>query len=203
MELCLMRIRIVGAVVAATLVAAPLAAADQQDMGHGGATAEPGQMVPVPGEPGTEVDRRMLRDAVALDKACGLDYGDGYAESGHAANGEHPLGLALDIDPDAQNDAGWDRVDKLAAWAHAHEDGNPFYWVGYDGDSGHGRTEHLHLSWDHGPGGGVARVALLTDPQIKEIQRACGLLPSPAEVRAAGEELMDDLSNGAMLNAVP
>ena len=27
----------------------------------------------------------------------------------------------------------------------------PFRWVGYDGDSGHGCGNHLHLSWDHAP----------------------------------------------------
>ena len=25
----------------------------------------------------------------------------------------------------------------------------PWRWVGYDGDAGHGRGNHLHLSWGH------------------------------------------------------
>ena len=69
----------------------------------------------------------------------------------HSANGEHPIGLALDIAPDKSKGGTWADIDALAAWAEPRQNHPvaPFRWVGYDGDAGHGRGHHLHLSWQH------------------------------------------------------
>jgi hypothetical protein len=80
----------------------------------------------------------------------------GYATTGHAPGGEHPLGLAVDVVPDPAKGGSWDDVNALAKWAAAHPD--VFRFVGYDGRfgttawPGHGEGNHLHLSWH---GGGV------------------------------------------------
>jgi hypothetical protein len=69
----------------------------------------------------------------------------------HSANGEHPLGLALDIVPNKAASGSWADIDELAAWAEPRQNQpiSPFRWVGYDGDANHGRGHHLHLSWEH------------------------------------------------------
>lgn len=98
---------------------------------------------------GVQVDRRIAGDAQKLLTQYRLAYTAGYATSGHAASGEHPLGLALDIIPGPGGS--WDRVTQLAHDAEPSQ-GNPIHpwrWVGYTGDSGHGIGDHLHLSWDH------------------------------------------------------
>ena len=76
---------------------------------------------------------------------------DGYAMEGHAAAGEHPIGLALDIVPGPGGS--WNDIDKLAKWAEPRQNRPraPFRWVGYNGDANHGRGNHLHLSWRHTP----------------------------------------------------
>lgn len=123
--------------------------------------ASGGFLAPVPGEPGTTVDRRILNDAIRLRRRYRLGYGDGYAPTGHAAGGEHPLGLAIDMFPGARGS--WNLVDQLAHWAEPSQDSprDPFRWVGYDGDVNHGRGNHLHLSWLHGPGMPAAWVKTL------------------------------------------
>src|SRR5206468_9151760 len=77
-----------------------------------------------------------------------------FATSGHAPGGEHPLGLAIDVVP--APGASWDSIDRLARWAEPAQDAPrpPFRWVGYDGDPGHGRGNHLHLSLNRGPARG-------------------------------------------------
>ena len=76
---------------------------------------------------------------------------DGYAMEGHAAAGEHPIGLALDIVPGPGGS--WNDIDRLAKWAEPKQSRPraPFRWVGYNGDANHGRGNHLHLSWRHTP----------------------------------------------------
>jgi hypothetical protein len=77
---------------------------------------------------------------------------DGYSgDAVHAANGEHPMGLALDIVPDFAHGGSWRLITKLAKWAEPQQNQprSPFRWVGYDGDAGHGCGHHLHLSWNH------------------------------------------------------
>lgn len=108
-----------------------------------------GRIVPIPGMPGETVDVRILRDVLWMVAAFRVRVTDGYATSGHAADGEHPLGLAIDLVPGPGGS--WDDIDRLAHWAEPRQGRPraPFRWVGYDGDSNHGRGHHLHLSWNH------------------------------------------------------
>lgn len=110
-----------------------------------------GKFVKVPGAHGTRIDRRLLPDVRWMMNKYDLSLGDGYAPSGHAAGGEHPIGLALDIYAGNGRNSGWNKVDKLAKLAEPRQNQPilPWRWVGYDGDSGHGRGNHLHLSWGH------------------------------------------------------
>lgn len=107
-----------------------------------------GKFVRIPNEPGeTErIDRRLIPDIRWMRRKYRIDITDGYALSGHSSNGEHPIGLALDIIPRGSS---WDKIDDLA---HRFEPRQnrvrpPMRWVGYDGDAGHGRGHHLHLSY--------------------------------------------------------
>lgn len=110
-----------------------------------------GRIVGIPGMPGESIDERILPDLLALLAAYRLKVTDGYAPSGHAADGEHPLGLGVDLVPG--RNGSWDDIDRLARWAEPQQGRPrpPFRWVGYDGDSNHGRGHHLHLSWNHAP----------------------------------------------------
>jgi hypothetical protein len=110
-----------------------------------------GRIVAIPGFPGERIDERLLGDIAFLVRHFNIAITDGYATSGHAADGEHPLGLAIDIVPGRGGT--WGDIDRLARWAEPRQDHPraPFRWVGYDGDANHGRGHHLHLSWDHSP----------------------------------------------------
>lgn len=111
-----------------------------------------GRIVEIPGFPGERVDRRLLSDIRWLARRYRIFVTDGYSRDPvHAANGEHPLGLALDIVPDEERGGTWADVTALARWAEPRRDRPraPFRWVGYNGDAGHGRGHHLHLSWNH------------------------------------------------------
>jgi hypothetical protein len=110
-----------------------------------------GRIVPIPGFPGERIDRRLLTDIRWLRRRYPIFITDGHSNDPvHAANGEHPLGLALDIVPDPGAGT-WRDITALARWAEPrqNEPRTPFRWVGYDGDSNHGRNHHLHLSWSH------------------------------------------------------
>jgi soluble lytic murein transglycosylase-like protein len=109
-----------------------------------------GRIVAIPGFPGERIDSRLLADLAYLEQRYKIRVTDGYAPTGHAAGGEHPIGLAVDLVPGPGGS--WDDIDRLAAWAEPTQNHPrpPFRWVGYDGDSGHGRGNHLHLSWQHG-----------------------------------------------------
>ena len=111
-----------------------------------------GKVVAIPGFPGEKIDRRLLTDIRWLRKRYPLFITDGYsAGPEHAANGEHPLGLALDIVPDFDEGGTWAEITSLALFAEPKQNDpvQPFRWVGYNGDAGHGRGHHLHLSWSH------------------------------------------------------
>jgi hypothetical protein len=116
----------------------------------------------IPGSGGIRVDRRIRADVESLIVHYDLAVTAGYATSGHAPNGEHPLGLALDAVP---ADGNWGRTLKLAedfGWRSScggdgcigrlHE---PFRFIGYNGYPGHGdprhagSNAHIHLSWRH------------------------------------------------------
>lgn len=111
-----------------------------------------GKFVDIPGFAGEMIDRRLLRDIRWLRKRYPIFITDGYSMGpAHAINGEHPLGLALDIVPDLDAGGRWSQITALALWAEPEQNDpvQPFRWVGYDGDAGHGRGHHLHLSWSH------------------------------------------------------
>jgi hypothetical protein len=110
-----------------------------------------GQFVPIPGFPGESIDVRLLDDIAWMVQRYKIFITDGYATAGHAAGGEHPIGLAIDIIPNTAVGGKWRKVTKLARWAEPtqNQPRAPFRWVGYNGDAGHGRGNHLHLSWMH------------------------------------------------------
>jgi hypothetical protein len=114
-----------------------------------------GKFVDIPGFPGERIDRRLLPDVRRLIRRYDIFITDGFStDPVHSSKGEHPLGLALDIVPNKAAGGTWKKVDRLARWAEPSQDRPraPFRWVGYDGDSGHGRGHHLHLSWNHAGG---------------------------------------------------
>ena len=110
------------------------------------------RFVSIPGQRWARVDRRILADVLYLVRRYRVRITEGLALSGHSRRGEHPLGLAVDIVPGPGGS--WGRVDRLARWAERRQNRPrpPFRWVGYRGDPGHGRGDHLHLSWMHTPG---------------------------------------------------
>ena len=113
-----------------------------------------GKFVDIPRFPGEKIDRRLLRDIRMLRRKYNIFITDGFSrDRAHSINGEHPLGLALDIVPNFAAGGSWNDIDRLAAWAEPRQDQPraPFRWVGYNGDSGHGRGHHLHLSYSHSP----------------------------------------------------
>lgn len=110
-----------------------------------------GKFVGIPGFPGEKVDRRLLPDIRWMRRNYKIFITDAYAPSGHAAAGEHPIGLALDIVPDSGSGGNWKLITKLAKRFEPHQNQvrPPMRWVGYNGDTGHGRGNHLHLSYLH------------------------------------------------------
>jgi hypothetical protein len=139
---------------ASTADAVPLCADDFTAPTAGGRIVGGGHMVPIPGQAGMTIDERLVADLKFLIAKFHIVVTAGYAPTGHAAGGEHPLGLAVDVVPGPGGS--WDDVDALARWAEPQQNHPqpPFRWVGYDGDAGHGRGNHLHLSWIHGPAPG-------------------------------------------------
>ncbi len=116
-------------------------------------TSGGGRFVSIPGQAGMRLDRRLLPDLAYLVRRYHVRVTDGYSRAGiHAAGGEHPLGLAVDLVPGPGGS--WNDVDRLAHWAEPRQNHPrwPFRWVGYNGDYNHGRGNHLHLSWAHSTG---------------------------------------------------
>jgi hypothetical protein len=108
-----------------------------------------GKFVAIPGFPGERIDRRLLRDIRWMKRKFDIFITDGYSTAPyHARNGEHPIGLALDIVPAAGR---WSKITRLANKAEPRQNQPkmPWRWVGYNGDAGHGRGDHLHLSYAH------------------------------------------------------
>jgi hypothetical protein len=110
-----------------------------------------GKFVEIPGFPGEKIDRRLIPDIQWMKRKYKIFVTDGYStDPVHAANGEHPIGLAVDIIPRPHGGT-WSLVGDLA---HRFEPEQnhvrpPMRWVGWNGDPGHGRGNHLHLSWSH------------------------------------------------------
>jgi hypothetical protein len=113
-----------------------------------------GRIVPIPGFPGESIDRRLLPDIRWMKRRFHIFITDGYSlDPVHASNGEHPLGLATDIVPNRAVGGTWREIGELAHKAEPTQDHPipPWRWVGWNGDAGHGRGDHLHLSWMHSP----------------------------------------------------
>jgi hypothetical protein len=120
-----------------------------------------GRLVEIPGQTWARVDRRILPDVLYLVRRYRVRITEGYGTIGHEPFGEHPLGLAVDIEPGAGGT--WDDVSRLARWAEPRQNHPraPFRWVGWNGDFNHGHPSvckprlgcapHLHLSWSHSP----------------------------------------------------
>jgi hypothetical protein len=142
----------IAALAALTPATAP---AKMQSVDLGGKVCQTtggGKFVDIPGFPGEKVDRRLLQDIKFLRRKYHIFITDAYSNDPiHAGNGEHPIGLALDIVPNTAEGGDWNDIDRLANWAEPHQNQprSPFRWVGYNGDSGHGRGNHLHLSYSH------------------------------------------------------
>ena len=121
-----------------------------------------GRFVPVPGQTWSRVDRRILADVLYLVRRYHVRITEGFGTVGHEPFGEHPLGLAVDIEPGAGGT--WADVSRAARWAEPRQNHPrfPFRWVGWNGDFNHGHPSvckpsrgcapHLHLSWSHSPG---------------------------------------------------
>jgi len=111
-----------------------------------------GRFVEIKAFPGEWIDRRLLRDMWWMRRQYNIFVTDGYSTSPvHSANGEHPRGLALDIQPDWSQGGTWQRIDDLAHKTEPvqNQPKAPWRWVGWDGDYNHGWGNHLHLSWMH------------------------------------------------------
>jgi hypothetical protein len=126
-------------------------------------TVHGGRFVPIPDFPGEKIDRRLLPDIHWMERHFDIFITDGYSNDPvHAANGEHPIGLATDIVPNFAEGGTWKEIGALAHKAEPTQDHPipPWRWVGWNGDPGHGRGNHLHLSWMHTPAkpGHTARV---------------------------------------------
>lgn len=129
--------------------------------------------VPLPGFPGESCDPRIIPNVLALVEKYKLFVSDCFAAVGHRAAGEHPLGLAVDVEPGPGGN--WDLVDALARWAGWTRSCGAigvapvcplkpvFRFVGYDGYPNHGRGNHLHLSWAHGPGRPATTVTVMKE----------------------------------------
>jgi hypothetical protein len=120
-----------------------------------------GRFVEIPGFPGKKIDRRLVPDVAWLVRRYRVSVTSAYSLSKvHDQKGEHPRGLAVDLVPGPGGS--WAALARLARWAEPDEDmpREPFKWVGYNGDKGHGDPSHckvrrgcfphLHLSWQHG-----------------------------------------------------
>ncbi|HKG35722.1 MAG TPA: hypothetical protein VKA89_04690 [Solirubrobacterales bacterium] len=109
-----------------------------------------GRFVSIPGFPGEKIDVRLLPDVAWMVRRFHIFVNDGYSRDPvHAAGGEHPLGLAIDITPG--RGGSWTQVTRLARLVEPRQNRPrpPFRWVGYSGDANHGPHNHLHLSWMH------------------------------------------------------
>jgi hypothetical protein len=115
-------------------------------------TVHGGRFVPIPGFPGEKIDRRLLPDIRWMKRRFDVFITDGYStDPVHAWNGEHPIGLAADIVPNRAKGGTWRKIRRLARKAEPRQNYPiaPWRWVGWNGDPGHGRGDHLHLSWMH------------------------------------------------------
>lgn len=117
-------------------------------------TTGAGRFVDIPDFPGERIDRRLLKDIAWMRRKFKILVIDGYSNAkGHRRDGEHPLGLAIDIVPDESIGGDWGLINDLARFAEPRQNSPrpAFRWVGYWGDRRHGPRDHLHISWNHSP----------------------------------------------------
>jgi hypothetical protein len=118
-----------------------------------------GRWARVPGQTWARVDRRILADVLYMVRRYHVRITEGFGTVGHQLFGEHPLGLAVDVEPGPGGS--WAEVSRLARWTEPRQNHprRPFRWVGWNGDFNHGHPSvceprlgcapHLHLSWSH------------------------------------------------------
>lgn len=128
----------------------------------------PRRLAPLPADvsaaAGILCDARVVPDVVYLARRFGVLVSSCFSPSGHAADGEHPLGAAIDAGP---RDGDWRRTMRLARFAgwkpSCAASGvapacarPPFRFVGYNGYPNHGDPlhcvpcsggPHIHISW--------------------------------------------------------
>lgn len=149
------RVLLVLVVVASVLAlaAAPASAMRSKKIApHLCKTVRGGRFVAIPGFPGEKIDRRLIPDIRWMKRKFHIFITDGYSRDPvHAEAGEHPIGLATDIVPNFAKGGTWNDIGDLAHLAEPRQDRPimPWRWVGWNGDAGHGRGNHLHLSWSH------------------------------------------------------
>jgi hypothetical protein len=147
-----------------------------------------GRFVKIPGFPGEKIDRRLLKDVAWMKRRYTIFITDGFSTDPiHSPNGEHPLGLAADIVPHRAKGGNWRKITRLAKRFEPRQNRvkMPFRWIGYNGDPGHGRGHHLHLSWSHG------RKTRFGRPTWRVYTRIC-----PKEPRNADEQQSSGGSSG-------
>src|SRR5256885_5886520 len=77
-------------------------------------TVHGGKFVPIPGFPGEKIDRRLLPDIHRMKHRFDIFITRGYSNDPvHAEAGEHPIGLATDIVPNAAKGGDWNEIGDL------------------------------------------------------------------------------------------
>lgn len=159
-----------------------------------------GESVPIAGQPGEFIAQRIATQVGGMMRRFHMAVTDGFALTGHAPGSDHYKGLAADFVPGTGGS--WDSVDRAATYAKSKL-GSVFRWIGYDGVPGHGRGNHLHLSWLADPGklGAAAmdnlkRIAVQGHGALKDLaQKAVDL------ARKAGNTLLGGASDDGFLEA--
>ena len=146
---CLLAVVAVGALVAA----APGAMRSKKIGNNLCRTTGGGKFVRIPGFPGERIDRRLLPDVKYLVKRVPALHHRRLLRTIPSTPPTASIrsGSPLDLVPDKANGGSWKLVSRLAKRAEPVQNQPiaPWRWVGYNGDAGHGRGNHLHLSWNH------------------------------------------------------
>src|SRR4029077_6052120 len=78
-------------------------------------TVKGGKFVAIPGFPGEKIDRRLIPDIRWMKRRDDIFITDGSSRDPvHAEAGEHPIGLATDIVPNASRGGTWNEIGELA-----------------------------------------------------------------------------------------
>lgn len=160
-----------------------------------------GKFVDIPGFPGETIDRRLLTDIRWLQKRYPLFITDGYSRGGRAC-GQRRASARPRARHRPRLRGRWhlarDHGAGAVGRARAKRARQPFRWVGYDGDSGHGRGHHLHISWSHSVvrnGGKTART-VYTMRCPKAAGGGAPTTPDPPDPPTAGGTQTGDVPEG-------